>query len=520
MRPDDDFASYAGARWPSFVRMLSLLGLPQDAAEEVTTAALARLLPEWPRLRREGDPDLELSRRVLDGWVRVRGREPARTQVPLPAGRLLTPELEDQLALFEDLGAGLERLDETTRLAVVLRHVVELDRDQVGQLLGEGGPEVTRQLADASSALRLGMLDEACRRAASAVDPGVVPLGEITARAAASRRRVWMITLGVVAVVVLGGVLSFAVTRPPTPDRLEALDVSPVENPLGLSWWVDGVLHLEHGTADLPGVRALVDTGVGVVYADARGRLVAVTDDGARERIGTREPGTPLVSSVRLGVVAWVEPGGDLVVYDVITQREAERIPGTPDLRLVGWDRERLYFHSDGAERVLTITPSGVPSTSTLDKPESGPGSQLVDVAAGAEMRLRDGVLTIEQPFFSISRQVPGLTGQLSPDGNFVLTRVGEGPPAAYDARSGVPQGTWFQEGWTPVAAAFTPVGRAVWIVADAQGELALYECQVAKRYINSFDPDAEPCTPRTDLGDHLPVLAGTEPGLGRSGPG
>ena len=128
-------------------------------------------------------------------------------------------------------------------------------------------------------------------------------------------------------------------------------------------------------------------------------------------------------------------------------------------------------------------------------------------------MRLDNGALTVVQPFFSMSVPIPGAAGQLSPDGNYALTHDGDGRPAAYDVRSGDPQGTRFVEDWTPVEAAFTLEGRAVWVVQIDDASYGMFDCQVSRRFINSFDPDTEPCTPRIEMGEP-PLLAGMEPGL------
>jgi hypothetical protein len=145
--------------------------------------------------------------------------------------------------------------------------------------------------------------------------------------------------------------------------------------------------------------------------------------------------------------------------------------------------------------------------------PDGGFGSMLQDVAAGAELRRGGGELEIFQPFFGGSQIVAGTAGQLSPDGNFVLTHFGDGRPAAFDARSGTPEVYWFDQDETPVTAAFTLEGRVVWVVDSPDGTFGLYECQVSRTNLSSSRPESEPCTPRVDLGE-APLLAGTQPGL------
>ena len=116
----------------------------------------------------------------------------------------------------------------------------------------------------------------------------------------------------------------------------------------------------------------------------------------------------------------------------------------------------------------------------------------LQDVSAGAELRRDGGQLDIVQPFFGAPNEVPGTTGQLSPDGNFVLTHDGDGRPSSYDVRDGGAEATWFDDRrGRRVAATFTVEGRIAWVVDSHDGSFGLYECQRRRDYINSFDPQA-----------------------------
>ena len=516
MRTDPDFSAYVAARWVPVIRVLVLLGVPVERAEEGAVAAFARLLPDWGRLRRELDVDVELARTVLDGWVRTGGRQPApRVPVPVPGTRLMTRELEDQLALLERLVDGLERLDESIRVTVVLRHFGELDEDQIADVLGEAPSKVHQRLAEGAATLDLMPLDQACHSAATALDVPPPSVGRVVAKVDAERRRRWWVSGAVAGALVVVAAVSYAVTRPAPSDNPAALEVTPVENPMDVAWWLDGTLHLDHGTARVADISQLVETGVGVAYADSDGTVTAVDEDGTRTPLGTVDPDTPMVAQPDVGLVAWLEPDrGDLVIYDVITDREVGRLDTTIDTRLIGWDRERLYFHRNGNDWSVSVDRAAQAGAPVLvDPPEGSHASVLLDVSSGAELRSDDGALSVVQPFFSLTRYVPGTRGQLSPDGNYVLTHFGDGRPAVYDSRSGEPQGTFFKEGWTPLAAAFTGEGRIVWVVESPPGSVGLYECQSSPDYINSFDPGAEPCTPPVNVGEP-PVLAGTAPGL------
>jgi DNA-directed RNA polymerase specialized sigma24 family protein len=515
VRGDPDFTTYVVARWQPVVRVLVVLGHPVERAEDVAVASFARLMPDWARLRREGDVDVELGRVVLDGWVRTREPKPApRVPMAVPAARVMTRELEDQLAMLERLLDGVDRLDEATRATVALRHLGDLDTDQVADVLGEPRWEVERRLSDAAVALDLVPLDPACHSAATAIDVPPPAVSRVVATAQAASRRRWLVAGAVAAVLAVVAGVAFAATRPAPSTDPDALPVSPVENIVADPWWLDGDLHLDHGTVPVEDVSQLVATGVGVVYSDSDGKVTAISDDGLQETLGTLDPATPMVSQPRFGWVAWTEPrGGDLVVYDVITDREVGRLDATTDTHVIGWDRERLYYHHEGNDWAVTVNVGALTDPVQIARPLGAFSSVLLDVSSGALLRDNHG-LDVVQPLFSLNQPIPGRSGQLSPDGNFALTHAGDGAPSLYDVRTGKEDGTWFDaKGWTPVAAAFTAEGRVVWVVDSHDGSYGLYECQASKDYINSMNPDAEPCSQRYDL-DGIPILAGIEPGL------
>jgi DNA-directed RNA polymerase specialized sigma24 family protein len=519
VRADPDFTAYVVARWAPAVRVLVVLGVPPERADELAVETFARLLPDWARMRREGDVDVELGRVVLDAWARQRGAasEPAeRERTPVAAGRVLTRELEEQLAMLDRLAVGLAGVDETTRLTVVLRHLGELEVEQVGDVLGEPPAEVGRRLSAAALALDLVPLDPACHAAAGAIDVPPPPVDRVVATAAATRRRRWLVSAGAAAALVLVVGAAFVITRPdPPPVRaLDPLDVTEVENPVGAVWWLDGTLHLAHGTAPVPDVVQIADAGFGIAYADSDGNVVWLTDDGRRERIGSLDTATALVAQGSAGRVAWLEPGrGDLVVWSAVAQDVVLARPRATDSQLIGWDRDRLYFHQEGRDHSVDFINLSGSEVTTVDPPDNLPTSQLVDVASGAELRRQDGVLSTTQPFFSVSPPVSGLTGALSPDGNYVLTLDGSGVPSAYDARNGQRYPSWFDPTWGPVAAAFTRDDRVVWVADEHNGSYGLVDCQVEERLVTAFDPDAQRCDRPLDVSG-VPVLADVRPGL------
>lgn len=510
MRADPDFTAYLVARWAPAVRVLVMLGVPPERADELAVSAFARILPDWARLRREGDVDVELARTVLDAWVRHGAAPAEREREPVPAGRVLTQRLEEQLAVLARLTDGLGRMEEPTRVTVVLRHLGELDVGQVSEVLGEPPVEVGRRLAEAARTLDLGPLDPACHEAGGAIDVRPPSIDRVVARAAAGRRRRVLVACAVVAVLALVTGVTYVVTRPePVPDTtLEALDITPVENPVGVVWWLDGTLHLDHGTTEVPEVTQLADVGFGVAYVDGDGAVIWLTEDGDRERFGTIDPESALVAAPQVGKLAWLEPnGGDLVVYSVVTKDTIARVPRKTNTQLIGWDRDRLYFREDGLDRQMSFLTVGQPAISPVRPPEDLPSSHLVDVAAGVELRDQDGQLTTTLPFFSVTVTVPGITGIVSGDGDWVLNRDANGVPSAYDVRDGSLQGPWFDSTWTAVDASFTHDGRIVWVADEHDGSYALVDCQVEEEVNMALHPDGEQCRPQLDVGA-LPLLA------------
>ena len=516
MRADPDFTAYTLARWTPVVRVLVALGQSVEQAESSAIDAFARMLPDWGRLRREGDVDVELARMVLDGWVRSRSEQPApRVPVSVPAVPVVTQELEERLAMLERLVDGLDRLDEPTRVTVVLHHLGELDHQQVGEVLGEPRSQVSLRLGDAADALDLGPLDPACHTAATAIAAPAPSVARVVARANAGRRRQWLVSGAVVGSLALAVGVAFLLTRPTGPDGPDALQLSPVENIVDLPWWVDGTLHLAHGTAEVDDLSQLVQTSGGVVFADSEGALTSISDDGLQLDLGNLRPESILVSQPRAGWVAWTLPnGGDTIVYDAVRDREIGRLEAAVDAKLIGFDRERFYYHSDGKDWVVTVNGGReLSDPDELPVPEGAFGSALLDVSSGTQLRGSRGALDVIQPLYSVQKEVPGTVGQLSTDGNFVVTRVGD-RVTMWDAREGTVDGDWFVEkGWTPVAAAFTSQGRVAWVVDLHDGGYGLFECQASRDYINSMDPESQPCTQRFDV-EGVPVLAGARPGL------
>ena len=179
-----------------------------------------------------------------------------------------------------------------------------------------------------------------------------VPYARVRAVSVQGRRRTWLLTAGVVAVTVLVVGLAYQVSRPEPVlrpgDDLPAVATARQDNPSEVVWWADGTLHLADAAVEVGDVQRLVAAGRGAAYVDGDGRLVAVTPDGHRTLLGRPTARSSLVSSPRLGLVAWTDDSVPdeprIVVWDV---DEGERVSGvvtSPRARTITFDGGWLTF--------------------------------------------------------------------------------------------------------------------------------------------------------------------------------
>ncbi|HEX5862383.1 MAG TPA: hypothetical protein VFY58_11095, partial [Nocardioides sp.] len=290
------------------------------------------------------------------------------------------------------------------------------------------------------------------------------PVDGVVARAAEARRRRRRWTAGVAAgAVVVLAASTWLTTRPPGPQLPETV-VTRAPNPATIEWYANRTLHLaDVAVEEVPQISEMVPVADGVVYGDQEGLVVRVDADGSMQELGETVPDRPVVGSAERGWVAWVEAGESadrMVIYDVLrAERVATRsVPrgATP----VALDRDVLYYTTPGRDWTWQPLESGA---SWVE------GGHLVDVASGVKVsQIDEGRLRITQPLFDVEVTVPGDGAILSPDGDYVLSRVDEPDPetmALYAAASGdlIDVGLTRQE--IAVAAAFEPDGAAVFLV-------------------------------------------------------
>ena len=84
---------YVGARWPTLVRTLVLLGCPPGEAAYVATDALSRCRRGWAEERRHGDVDRLVQDELEAAWARERSRLPTKSTATEDELRDLAEEL-------------------------------------------------------------------------------------------------------------------------------------------------------------------------------------------------------------------------------------------------------------------------------------------------------------------------------------------------------------------------------------------------------------------------------------------
>jgi RNA polymerase sigma-70 factor (sigma-E family) len=167
---DEDFSAYVAARWMALVRTAYLLTGDFHEAEDLVQSTLAKVYPQWRRLREESVD--AYVRRALVNNNRSRFRRRRVTQLLTPflpgqsssaggrsddwpgAGWTEGPEGRDDGLDREVLVAVLAQLPERQRAVVVLRYWEDLSAEEVADLLGCSVGTVKSQASRALAKLR------------------------------------------------------------------------------------------------------------------------------------------------------------------------------------------------------------------------------------------------------------------------------------------------------------------------------------------------------------------------------
>lgn len=428
-RDDSEFAAYLAARWPSLVRTLVLLELPDSTAHRVAEDALSRVYPDFSRLSREEDVDVAVYRELLDARDRYAkheepGSEPDDEAGPTPSGDV--PEwLAEPQERLEQLRAALGTMAPADREIVVLQHVAELSDDQVADVLE----------AQVGTPPRLAAPDVRLALEAIPVDP--LRAGEVAEAARIRRRRLWTRTGGAVLALVLVALAATWVV-----DRVQSVgDVEAADNPLPVAWYADGTLHLDEVTVGVRPVIELVRVPGGVVLTNDEAQVMFVEENGDQHEIGDTVTGSPLVAEPDNGWVAWADPGDgnpELVAFDTRVGDEVGRRSlsdpgaggGQPvgDSRPIAIDGERVYYRTRDTDFAWEPLPGEAFALS----------GELVDTAAGARVsRAADPVaLLVQAQPFDTGRLIVAGDARLTADGRYVMAEVAE-DLAVFDVATG-----------------------------------------------------------------------------------
>lgn len=158
MQGDDegDFSTFVSARWPALVKTAYLLTGDFHEAEDLVQSTLAKVYPQWRRVRSE----------TVDAYVRTalvnnnRSRHRRRR-----VAQLLTPLVPDRPSPAGGPGDGqggdrdllvsvLAELPERQRAVVVLRYWEDLSAEEVASMLGCSVGTVKSQASRALAKLR------------------------------------------------------------------------------------------------------------------------------------------------------------------------------------------------------------------------------------------------------------------------------------------------------------------------------------------------------------------------------
>ncbi len=137
MRSEVGFAAFVREHTPALLRTAYLLTGSSLAAEELVQDTLVHLYPKWERVESADIPLAYVRRSLSNGFVnsrrRASRREYAFADVPE------RPDLTDspaQLADRDEIWAGLTRLPDRQRAALVLRFFEDLDDSAAADALG------------------------------------------------------------------------------------------------------------------------------------------------------------------------------------------------------------------------------------------------------------------------------------------------------------------------------------------------------------------------------------------------
>lgn len=313
------------------------------------------------------------------------------------------------------------------------------------------------------------------------IEVGPAPVARVMqagARRRKAHRAAWV--AGLTAACLAGAGLVGALHHPD--DR----GITETPNPANITWWGDGVLHLERVEVRTPQPEVMVSVRDGVVLWSRSTTgvqpepVVYVDESGATTTIGHKSWSSPLASDPATGWVAWVEATRSappiLVVYDT----EADREVGRRELTERGprWEvmdegsypiaieDGQVFFAAQDGDYRWDVASGSEPERVT------DVGTYLHDEEAGVELvvpydpKRGYGDVVIRRPGSPDVTIGTDGASRLSPDGRYAVATSYDGTsrPALYDAITGdrLETGT---EGRPVLAATFGPDNTLTYVI-------------------------------------------------------
>jgi Sigma-70, region 4 len=464
MRNDADFAAYLAARWPFLVRSLLLIGCPPSEAEAVARTGLARCYRAWDEVLETDDVDVCVYRVVLEGRHRTkRPRQPAaapaaeQPEAPPEEQRETAPgdAIPEEVLLRRALEEQLAELSPVHREALVLRFVAGLSAAQVAEILDVpvGNVESPAPAED-------------FRTVSESIEVPPPPFAGVVAEARAQqRRRRRSVVASVVVAVVVVAAIGWASTRPSADEPVDSRWVVVRQpNPVDVPWYAGGLLHLAEVTIAVPTMGALAGVHDGAVFTDTDGTVYFASSGGTVTEIGRTGADARVVVADQTDWAAWVDPSADvprLVVHNLVSGRDVADLDLPGSAEVVALDQTRVYYRT--AEGDFQWEPA-------LAEPVRLDRTGLLDVESGSRVYTARQGIEIVQVIFRVTNLRPGTGALLSPGGNFVLSRAGDGSapfrPLLYDARTGDRMPAGLAGGELALDATFGPNHTVSYLVA------------------------------------------------------
>jgi RNA polymerase sigma-70 factor (sigma-E family) len=149
-----DFEAFAAARWNRLVRTAQLLTGDHHEAEDLVQLTLAKIYPNWNRVRRLDSPDAYLHRALVNNSMSRhrlrRARQLLMPWVPERAQAADTVQVEQRSLLTQ----ALAELPPKQRAVVVLRYWADLGEQQVADAMGCSVGNVKSQASRGLAKLR------------------------------------------------------------------------------------------------------------------------------------------------------------------------------------------------------------------------------------------------------------------------------------------------------------------------------------------------------------------------------